>query len=180
MFYGSFWAKGSALNHFEGRPAWVQPVLLVLAVALVGVFFAKVEIQIEGPAGWAATLPTWRVENSWALDIFWGGRPMTGYHAWVFSFMALMFHVPIVITGHWNWKIEARIVGSVMLFWIIEDLFWFLLNPDWGWGALVPERAWWHKHWLLGLPLDYLTFTFVAAILLWYSFHVRKEVADAT
>jgi len=54
-------------------------------VALMAFFFAKVEIQIEGAAGWASALPTWRIESHWLLDIFWGGRPMTGYHAWVFS-----------------------------------------------------------------------------------------------
>ena len=83
------------------RPAW-HFALLVLWVAVLGFFFAMVEIQIEGPAGWAASLPTWRIESHWLLDIFWGGRPMTGYHAWVFSFMALVFHLPVFINGVWS------------------------------------------------------------------------------
>ena len=70
-------------------------IALTLAwVLLLGRFFAQTEIQIEGPAGWAANLPTWRVEQHWLLDIFWGGRAMTGYHAWVFPFIALFFHCP--------------------------------------------------------------------------------------
>ena len=64
---------------------------LLVFVLVVAAFFAQVEIQIEGSAGWAASLPTWRVEKHWLLEIFWGGRAMTGYHAWVFSFMALVF-----------------------------------------------------------------------------------------
>jgi hypothetical protein len=37
---------------------------------LMAFFFANVEIQIEGAAGWAANLPTWRIEHHWLLDIF--------------------------------------------------------------------------------------------------------------
>ncbi|WP_407669535.1 hypothetical protein [Paraburkholderia heleia] len=47
-----------------------------------------------------ANLPTWRIEHHWLLDIFWGSRPMTGYHAWVFPFMALFFHLPPLF----NWQ----------------------------------------------------------------------------
>jgi hypothetical protein len=56
-------------------------VFVVAWVVLLAYFFANVEIQIEGSAGWAANLPTWRIEHHWLLDLFWGGRPMTGYHA---------------------------------------------------------------------------------------------------
>ena len=51
-------------------------LVAVLALALL---LANVEVQIEGGAGWAANLPTWRIEDGWLLDLFWGGRPMTGY-----------------------------------------------------------------------------------------------------
>lgn len=52
-------------------PRWSRPWLALAWIALVAFFFAQVEIQIEGPAGWAANLPTWRVENHW-LRIFFG------------------------------------------------------------------------------------------------------------
>ncbi len=66
-------------------------LLLLLAwLLLLAFFFAQVEIQIEGARGWAASLPTWRIEGHWLLDLFWGGRPLTGYHAWIFSFMLLV------------------------------------------------------------------------------------------
>lgn len=174
----------SALNLFAGRRTFWHPILLVLGIALLGCFFAKVEIQIEGPVGWAGSLPTWRVQHHWLLDIFWGGRPMTGYHAWVFSFMALVFHAPVLIAGRWSWKLEARMLGCVMLFWIVEDLEWFLLNPAYGWDKLSPAEAPWHKHWFLGVPLDYVTFTFVGVLLLWWSFrpprNSKEELPDAT
>ena len=71
---------------------WIQLLILFTYVSVLAYFFANVEIANEGFAGWAADLPTWRIEKHWALDLFWGGRAMTGYHAWVFPFIALFFH----------------------------------------------------------------------------------------
>ncbi len=158
------------------RPQW-HAALLVTAIAICAFWFANVEIQIEGGAGWAASLPvTFRIEEHWLLDIFWGGRPMTGYHAWVFSFMALVFHFPLVFSGTWSKRLESRVLGSLCLFWIIEDWTWFILNPEFGWSKLTPEHVWWHKQWLLGLPMDYWTFSAVGLALLWWSWTKPKEV----
>ncbi len=143
---------------------------LFIYIALLALFFAKVEIQIEGAAGWAANLPTWRVEQHWLLDIFWGGRPMTGYHAWVFSFMLLIFHLPAVIFSTWHWRLEARILGAVALFWIIEDVLWFLLNPSFGLSKFNPENIPWHKHWLGFIPTDYWTFSLAGLLLILLSY----------
>lgn len=153
-------------------------LLLVLYVALLALFFAQVEIQIEGAAGWAANLPTWRVEQHWLLDIFWGGRPMTGYHAWVFPFMLLMFHLPAVMLAQWTWRLEARILGCVAIFWIIEDALWFLLNPAFGFSKLTPAFVPWHKHWWMGLPTDYWTFFAVGLTLLVISYRQPSHTAN--
>ena len=136
-------------------PQALRPWLLVVWVALLGFFFAQVEIQIEGAAGWAANLPTWRIERHWLLDIFWGGRPMTGYHAWVFPFIPLVFHLPVFVFGQWSWRLEARIVAMVMLFWLIEDSLWFVLNPAFGWAKLSAAHIPWHKNWWGPFPVDY-------------------------
>jgi hypothetical protein len=147
-----------------------NPVILLLWILLISYFFAEVEIQIEGNHGWASSLPTWRVEHHPLLDIFWGGRPMTGYHAWVFSFMFLIFHLPVFIRGQWSIQIELRIIGSLMMFWIIEDFLWFVLNPDYGLDKFSREFIPWHKKWLLGVPLDYITFTFAGILSLGLSY----------
>jgi hypothetical protein len=154
----------------------VRPLLLLLAyIALLALFFANVEIQIEGDQGWAAGLPvTFRVEEHWLLDVFWGGRPMTGYHAWIFPFMALAFHLPMASAGQWTPRLQARALGGLMVFWILEDLLWFLLNPAFGWAKLVPAHVWWHKHWLLGLPTDYTTFSVVGLSLIAWSYTHRN------
>jgi hypothetical protein len=156
-------------------PRWLSPWLLVVWVALLSFFFAQVEIQIEGPAGWAKNLPTWRVERHWLLDIFWSGRAMTGYHAWVFPFIALAFHLTVFLRGHWSWPLEARIVAMIMLFWVIEDAFWFILNPAFGWHKFSPAHASWHKYWWSGLPVDYWISTAIGVALFVGSYQVKGD-----
>lgn len=146
-------------------------VLLLLAwVMMLALFFAQTEIQIEGANGWAANLPTWRIEKHLLLDIFWGGRAMTGYHAWIFSFMFLAFHLPHLIAGRFSWRIEARCLSALMLFWIAEDFLWFMLNPAFGLEHFMPQFVPWHKHWLLGVPIDYLTYLVLGSLLMIWSF----------
>ncbi|MES2888130.1 MAG: hypothetical protein V4739_08955 [Pseudomonadota bacterium] len=134
---------------------WRRTLVYLAWVLTMAVFFAEVEIQIEGPAGWAAQLPTWRIEQHWLLDIFWGGRPMTGYHAWVFSFMALAFFAPLAFNGRWVWREAVLALAGLALFWIVEDFLWFVLNPAFGLARFDPQHVPWHKHWFLGAPTDY-------------------------
>ena len=138
----------------------LSPWLIVLGfVILLGFFFAKLEIAIEGDAGWAANLPTWRIENHWLLDLFWGGREMTGYHAWAFSLVALFFHFPLVFSGDYTWPAEQRALACIMLFWVCEDFLWFVLNPAFGLHRFTKTQVSWHRHWWLGAPVEYWIFT---------------------
>ncbi|PRC91670.1 hypothetical protein S2091_3608 [Solimicrobium silvestre] len=160
------------MAQIDGR----QLVILFLYVFVLGFFFAKVEIQIEGPdGGWAANLPTWRIEQHWLLTLFWGGRAMTGYHAWVFTFIGLIFHLPIFLIGKWSWRIEARVVASVMLFWVIEDFLWFVLNPAFGLARFDPINVTWHRHWWGGAPIDYWFAIAIGMVMLAYSFSDKTE-----
>ena len=155
-------------------PRWSRPWLLLGWIFLSAFFFAQVEIQIEGPAGWAANLPTWRVEHHWLLDIFWSGRVMTGYHAWVFPFVALVFHAAIFLRGRWSWRLEARIIAMIMLFWVIEDALWFALNPAFGWSKFGAAYIPWHKHWWGALPADYWLSGVIGIFLLIVSYRVKS------
>jgi hypothetical protein len=155
-----------------------HPVAIVLTLAgvlLLAFFFANVEIQIEGSAGWAANLPTWRIEHHWLLDIFWGGRPMTGYHAWVFPFVTLFFHFPLLFLWHFSWRAEARVIACAQTFWIAEDFLWFVLNPAYGLEKFNPQNVPWHVHWLGPVPVDYWTFLGMALILFTFSCWPKKQ-----
>jgi hypothetical protein len=151
-----------------------QLALTLAWVLLLAFFFAQIEIVIEGGDGWAANLPTWRIEKHWLLDIFWGGRAMTGYHAWAFPFIALFFHFPLFFMGHWSWRAECRVLGCVMLFWIVEDFLWFVLNPAFGLARFHPTAIPWHKHWLWLAPADYWFYSGCMILMLWLSFRLRK------
>lgn len=144
--------------------------LMLTYVLLLSFFFAKVEIQIEGAAGWATSLPTWRIEKHVLLTLFWGGRAMTGYHAWVFSFIALIFHLPLIMMGQWSWLLEARVVATVMLFWVIEDFLWFVLNPGFGLARFNPKNAFWHKNWIFGAPVEYWVASVLGVLMMAYSY----------
>lgn len=139
-------------------------------VSLLAAVFAMVEIQIEGAAGWAANLPTWRIEHHWLLECVWGGRPLTGYHAWVFLFMMLVFHLGFFIHGRPGIRLELRVLGSLALFWILEDFLWFVFNPAFGLSKFNPQGIPWHHHWLLGVPTDYVMYLTLSACIFWLSF----------
>ena len=158
-----------------GLPRRLHAVILIAAVIVLGCWFGMVEVQIEGPDGWASKLPTWRIEKGWALDLFLGGRALTGYHAWVFTFMALIFHLPCALLAQWSWRIEARIIGCIALFWIVEDFAWFIENPAFGFAKFDAAHAWWHKHWLLGAPVDYWIYLAVGGALIAWSFGGKRE-----
>lgn len=145
-------------------------LMLIAWTLLLAYVFAKVEVQIEGKDGWAANLPTWRIETHPLLDVFWGGRPITGYHAWVFTFMAMVFHLPVFMAATFSLQIEARILGCLALFWIAEDFLWFVINPAFGMRRFHRRHIPWHKQWLGPVPLDYVTFCGVGGILLWWSY----------
>jgi hypothetical protein len=146
-------------------------LLATLACVLAAAYlFARVEIEIEGDAGWAANLPTWRIEEHPLLDIFWGGRAMTGYHLWMFSFIGVFFHFPLCFMGEWSLRLEARVAASVMLFWIVEDYLWFVINPAFGWRRFKKEHVAWHKRWSCGAPIDYWIFGAASVLLFWYGY----------
>jgi hypothetical protein len=161
----------------RGAGGMAHALALLAGVACIALCFAQVEIQIEGGRGWAAGLPTWRIEKHPLLDLFWGGRPLTGYHVWVFGFMFLVFHLPHLVAGRWSPRIEARCLGSLMLFWIIEDLAWFLMNPAFRMADFNPAGVPWHIHWLFGVPTDYVTFTAAGFVLLAWSFVSPRPAA---
>ncbi|MBB5190834.1 UDP-N-acetylglucosamine:LPS N-acetylglucosamine transferase [Silvimonas terrae] len=146
-------------------PGGWRALLTLGWVLLLAFFFAQVEIQIEGAAGWAAALPTWRIAHSPWLDLFWGGRPMTGYHAWLFPCMALLFHFPLVFAGRFSWRAEARVIACIMLFWVAEDFIWFICNPAFGLARFSSAFIPWHIHWLGPAPVDYWTSSIIAVTL---------------
>jgi hypothetical protein len=138
--------------------------IFVVSLAVVAGLFALVEIQIEGPNGWAASLPTWRIENRWTRR-FYSAKPITGYHLYTQLFALAVVHLPFGLgLTPVTWRAEARILSFFILFWVLEDFLWFVFNPAFGIKRFRPQHIWWHAPtWWWIMPRDYWIFAPLAA-----------------
>lgn len=137
----------------------MEHIVFALFVIMVATLFALIEIQIEGADGWAEKLPTWRVKNK-LTQFFLGGRPLTGYHLFFFSFILSVAHLPYGL-GFLapTWAAELRIAAFIIFFFIVEDFLWFVLNPAFGLSKFKASQIWWHTHsWWWIMPRDYWIF----------------------
>jgi hypothetical protein len=120
---------------------------------------AALEIEIEGTHGWAERLPTWYREHGLSASVFailGSGKPLTGYHFFMFPITVASFHLPFVFGLPWTGARELTIMAAWVSWLAAWDALWFILNPAYGWRRLRPEYVWWHRHWVGRVPFDYL------------------------
>jgi hypothetical protein len=137
----------------------VHHLVFILFLSGAAASFALLEIQIEGNAGWAANLPTWRVENRWTRRLL-GGRPLTGYHLYAQLFVLIAVHLPFGLRfAPWSLRAEGRAIAFLILFWILEDFLWFILNPGYRLRGFRRSRVDWHAGaWWWIMPREYWLF----------------------
>lgn len=149
---------------------------------LIAFALAGLEVEVEGRRGWAAGMPTCRLENRWAvlaLKPFFGGRPVTLYHCYMFSLVTLMWHIGYVQGVPMTWANEWRCLSTLFLLCATWDFLWFVLNPAYGLENFRREKVAWHagRPWVFGLfPIDYaiaFVLSLAFSMLAWVS-------ADAT
>jgi len=140
---------------------------------LICFFLANLEIQIEGPNGWASKLPTWRVTDPHWTWIF-GGRPITGYHVFLNLLLLSFFHFPLLFTSFSLAK-EIKIIYSFSIIAVIWDFQWFVLNPYYGISNYKKENIWWFKNWIFGFPADYFFGIIVSFIIFLLPILFKKE-----
>lgn len=140
----------------------------VIYLFIMALILAVIEIQIEGKNGWASKLPTWRPMVDGKLDKIFrkivSGKPTTGYHLAVFSFVLLFIHYPFFAGLSWDWKVELHTLSLFILFSAVWDFLWIVLNPHYGIKKISVEHIWWHSKRLWGVPVDYflsLIFSFI-------------------
>lgn len=133
-----------------------EHALFVGYLVLTSTAFALVEIQVEGPNGWASKLPTWKIDNKWTRRFF-GSRPLTGYHLYLLLFIMLIVHIPYALgLAQPNVETELRIISFVILFGVVEDFLWFVLNSAFGLHKFRSEHIWWHSDaWWWIMPREY-------------------------
>jgi hypothetical protein len=134
-------------------------VLFAATLLLTALVAALLEVQIEGEDGWASGLPTWRFKAPWAAALL-GSRVITGYHIYMHALILLLAHLPFGLgLLAFTWAAEFRILAFVILFWVLEDFLWFIVNPAFGIAAFRRSRVWWHAgSWWGFMPRDYWIF----------------------
>jgi hypothetical protein len=142
----------------------------LLSLAVSATLFALLEIHVEGPHGWAVSLPTWRVENRWTR-LFYSSKPLTGYHLFAQLFTLALIHLPFGLgLAPMTWRAEARVLSFFVLFWLLEDFLWFIFNPAFGLKRFRPAHIWWHAPiWWWLMPRDYWLFLPVGVALYYFS-----------
>jgi hypothetical protein len=149
----------------DARARVSGPVGEGLALFALCWLLAKVEIEIEGPDGWAVTLPTWRWEPEWFLNLS-NGKAVTGYHLWLTLFLIGIFHLPLVYAG-FSRELWAKCLSSYLLITSVWDLQWFAWNPAWGLRRFRAEPIPWFRRKLFGFPVDYYGSVAASAAATW-------------
>jgi len=125
---------------------------------ILAVFYAKLEIAIEGKFGYAEKLPCKKWQLKGALKRIVGDRKyLAEYHIWMMAVLLLFFHLPLWFTGWSFWRIELFVLGLFIIFLVLEDFLWFLLNPHYGLKKFKKGQVWWHPKWFWGVPSFYWT-----------------------
>jgi len=119
---------------------------------LIAFVLAHLEIQIEGPHGWAEKLPTWRWDSRAVRR--WFGKPVTGYHLCLVTLILLFVHVPQLYGG--SWEREADLLAMFFLLTVTWDFLWFACNRHFGVSRFRKGHIWWFPTWTLGVPRPYL------------------------
>lgn len=132
----------------------------ILFWSLFAAVIACVEIESEGRYGWAEKMPTWyRTTGFWGrlYGLLMNGKPLTGYHAFMFFFPVLLFHAHFLMGVPWTGAGELKAWALYFAWCPLWDYFWFVLNPHYA-GRFTKDGVWWHarSRWIFGMfPLDY-------------------------
>lgn len=142
---------------------------LIVGVNLFAICLAlaALEVQVEGPHGWAASLPTWKFDRPWLRKLT-NGKPITGYHVCINLVILGFLHYPLVMS-QWTFVGELRILSQYLMVAVWWDFLWFILNPHFGLRRFKSKHIWWHKQWILGVPMDYPMGTISSAALWFYA-----------
>ena len=144
-------------------------ILQTITLFMFCLVLAALETQIEGAAGWAANLPTWRpAQTTWYSRLYRKivpGKDITGYHMLIGGLVLFFLHYPYFVSQNWSWSSELTTLALFFLVIVVWDFLWFVINPKYDFRQFWSEQVWWHKTWFLHFPLDYWLGFIVSALL---------------
>lgn len=114
--------------------------------------FAIIEIEVEGRDGWAKNLPTPHLTSD--------EKSLTFYHVYIFLFVFAAFNMIFFIrTQLLNWRNVFYIFSMTLMFFFLEDMYWFFANP---FHSILKQNEW---HVYVGpIPLLYIVLPIAAFI----------------
>lgn len=148
----------------------------------MAVIFAAIEVEIEGKHGWAEKTSTWFRTKELAAKLYglaMGGRPLTGYHVFMFLLPIFILHAHFVMGVQWSLGQELIALAIYFVWMPTWDFLWFVLNPYYGVKKFKKQNVWWHarSHWLFNVtPLDYLVGWGVSLLLAFGAYRVTGTI----
>ena len=117
--------------------------------------WSAMEVEIEGPCGWASMLPTTTVL----------GTSFTWYHVYMNSIVCL------TAAAWWSDGSVVRAVHRASSWFLLQDTAWFLLNPHFGVARYTRRDVPWHaaQPWPLGVPLHNFGLAGLMGICAWWT-----------
>lgn len=154
-----------------------ENILQALYLFILAFVFSAIEVENEGKYGWAQKMPTWyRTQGIVAklYGVVMGGKPLTGYHSFMFFMPILVFHVPFFMGKAWTVENELLCWLYYFTFAPLWDYLWFIINPNYGFQQFRKENVWWHSksYWFFNrIPHDHVvgwSLTIVIAVIMGY------------
>jgi len=137
-------------------------IFIWVCAALVAASFW--EAYAEGRNAWNAT------KNGWVLRIS-KNVTLPAYHFYLFVVMfPLLLSLPLVVSG-WDPKLFGVLVSAYFIGMILEDFFWYVVNPVVKFKELFTEFSdyypWIRINGRKIIPLGYVI-NFCIALISWY------------
>jgi hypothetical protein len=115
----------------------------VFALFLLPGAHALLEIQIEGSHGWAQNLPPAASTTAGPASV---GEPADLLSPIAQAFLFVCVHASFGLgLSPSRSAAEIRMLGFVVLFWVLEGLLWFVCNPSYGLRRFNMQSISWRR-----------------------------------
>ena len=141
------------------------------------VIYALIEIEIEGPDGWAKNLPT---PKNFLFHL-------SLYHVYMVTLAILIICAFVYYrdtkqcleddeksTMYKIRSVVSRILFMAVAFFLLQDFIWFVLNPSFTVSKYTSEHIQWHTSWFMGIPV----FNYVGLAFIVLAFIISPERGD--
>ena len=133
-------------------------ILFSILLVFLSLIFALIEIELEGKYGWSEQTPTPNLGST--------KNSLTLYHLYMALFIFLTFSTIFFVNSEITIYNTIYMFAMVLWFFTLEDLFWFVLNPNYKLTGL--KDAWWHNKIENIFPIIYIVFPILSTVLSFY------------